>query len=547
MDRRPSQSNSSSSSAAHGDLASQLLAENFTDEQLSDFNLSSYPQVSKVRVSNTCDAVISQNLRGSAQDTIAAAEVGSSLIEEAIVNDRDIANSYKAASRRTQAQTPASFAIGEKRKTKKVLPLGSSEAMKYVRLQIEQVAAFEVSVLITGASGAGKEVIAQQIHAQSDRADMPFVAINCGAIPEELLESEMFGHEKGAFTGAIAARMGRFEMAQGGTLFLDEIGDMPLLMQVKLLRVLQEKCFERIGGNKSIKSDVRIIAATHRDLSAFIEAGKFREDLFYRLNVFPVHVLPLNDRKEDLDELLAYFIGGLDKRLRFSVSGEIMSILHQYHWPGNVRELQNLVQRLSIIAQHAEVTLRDLPEQIIAATTKAMQQHQSDVAHLGGSRLMPEVAQREAISTRINNAHFDTPYIPNHVYADQTEVAPEFDQPALNRVNPSDIIDSAYAPSFNRIKTEALQEKASDRERVYEKMTLDVGSDITEAQVLDVALAAQLGTEGVDLKVLLQEIEVSYILKSLDKTGGVVAKAARLLKLRRTTLVEKMKKLNITV
>ncbi len=240
---------------------------------------------------------------------------------------------------------------------------GNSHPIREVRRLIEQVADFDTNVLITGQSGTGKELVARTIHELSDRADKPFVPINCGAIPADLLESELFGHEKGAFTGAISARTGRFELAEGGTLFLDEIGDMSLDMQVKLLRVLQERTFERVGSGKSQRCDVRIVAATHRDLPAAVEAGEFREDLFYRLNVFPIEMPPLYRRVSDLpqllDELLIAHRGAQQGELR--VSPEAIQVLANYSWPGNIRELSNLVERLAIIKPEGVIGVEDLP------------------------------------------------------------------------------------------------------------------------------------------------------------------------------------------
>jgi sigma-54 specific flagellar transcriptional regulator A len=240
---------------------------------------------------------------------------------------------------------------------------GTSESIRGVRALIEQVADFETNVLITGQSGTGKELVARTIHALSDRKDGPFVPINCGAIPAELLESELFGHQKGAFTGAIAARIGRFELADGGTLFLDEIGDMSLDMQVKLLRVLQERSFERVGSNKTIRCNVRIVAATHRDLPAAVKSGEFREDLYYRLNVFPIEMPPLFKRVSDLplllDELLQTHTGNDKNELRISAAA--MQALANYRWPGNIRELSNLVERLAIIKPKGSIELDDLP------------------------------------------------------------------------------------------------------------------------------------------------------------------------------------------
>ena len=242
--------------------------------------------------------------------------------------------------------------------------VGVSAEMAAIRRLVQQVAPSDASVLILGESGTGKEVVARGIHEASPRAAGPFVPVNCGAIPGELLESELFGHEKGAFTGAISSRRGRFELAAGGTLFLDEIGDMPLSMQVKLLRVLQERCFERVGGNTTQNSDVRVIAATHQDLEARVDDGAFRMDLFYRLNVFPIEMPPLRARVADIPALAQRFARALQDERRASVhiSDEAMGCLLAYPWPGNVRELGNLVERLAILYPDAEVGAADLPE-----------------------------------------------------------------------------------------------------------------------------------------------------------------------------------------
>lgn len=241
---------------------------------------------------------------------------------------------------------------------------GTSKGIKKVRRMVEKVADTEANVLIIGNSGTGKEVVARNIHYHSSRRNKPFVPINCGAIPSELLESELFGHEKGAFTGAITARQGRFEMAEEGTLFLDEIGDMSLSMQVKLLRVLQERTFERVGSNKSIEANVRIIAATHVDLEDAIAAGKFREDLYYRLNVFPIEMPALNERIEDLPLLIHDLVERLkhENSVDIGLTAAAVESLVQYGWPGNVRELANLIERLSILYPGAVVDVQDLPE-----------------------------------------------------------------------------------------------------------------------------------------------------------------------------------------
>ena len=244
-------------------------------------------------------------------------------------------------------------------------PLGTSKAQLKVRELIAQVAQHDTLVLIQGESGSGKEVVARSIHEASPRADRPFIPVNCGAIPADLLESELFGHEKGAFTGAIASRKGRFEMAEGGTLFLDEIGDMSLPMQVKLLRVLQERCFERVGSNQTIRCNVRILAATHRNLEAMIHEGTFRHDLYFRLNVFPVEVPPLREHLDDMPQLIRHFLAGFEARGMNPprLSRGAMEALTDYPWPGNVRELENLLERLSITHPGKLVGASDLPAQ----------------------------------------------------------------------------------------------------------------------------------------------------------------------------------------
>jgi transcriptional regulator with PAS, ATPase and Fis domain len=244
---------------------------------------------------------------------------------------------------------------------------GRSEPMMQIFKTIEKVAKSDSTVIVYGESGTGKELVARAIHANSDRRNGSIVAVNCGAIPEELLESELFGHEKGAFTGAIRSRAGRFELAQGGTIFLDEIGDMSPSLQVKLLRVIQEKTFERVGGVKTIKADVRIISATNQDLEKAVEEKRFRDDLFYRVNVIPIHIPPLRERKEEIPVLLHHFLEKFNKCSHGNVTGispEAMQFFLDYPWPGNVRELQNLVERIVVIKETGEVGVDDLPEKM---------------------------------------------------------------------------------------------------------------------------------------------------------------------------------------
>ena len=327
--------------------------------------------------------------------------------------------------------------------------VGVSPAIQGVRGFVDRVARTDATVLVLGETGTGKEVVARNIHYRSERSDQPFVAVNCGAIPPDLLESELFGHEKGAFTGAISARQGRFELAQGGTLFLDEIGDMPLMMQVKILRVLQERTFERVGSNKSMTADVRIIAATHRDLEVMIREGKFREDLYYRLNVFPIEMPSLKDRIEDLPYLIEDIIARMAAEGRETVrlSPAAIKVLGQYPWSGNVRELANLMERLTILHPFGDVDVADLPPK-----------------YLEGAGV-------------------------------------EVDQPA------SPPLMAAAA----------------------------AGSDLL-----------RLPPGGIDLKEHLGMLETTLIRQALDECDGVVARAAKLLGMRRTTLVEKMRKYDIS-
>ena len=245
--------------------------------------------------------------------------------------------------------------------------IGQSEPMRGVYDVIEKVADTPSTVLITGESGTGKELIARALHENSSRKDKPFVSVNCAAIPPDLLESELFGYEKGAFTGAVSSKPGRFELADGGTLFLDEIAEIPVSMQVKLLRALQEQQFERVGGIKTITVDSRLVAATNRDLKASIAEGGFREDLYYRLNVVHVHLPPLRDRPSDIPLLLEHFVQKFNEKLSRSMTGfedSAIKQLFRYGWPGNIRELENVVERCMIFAEDGEVGPQHLPAEV---------------------------------------------------------------------------------------------------------------------------------------------------------------------------------------
>jgi len=336
---------------------------------------------------------------------------------------------------------------------------GQSKAIVSIRKLIAQVAGSDATVLILGESGTGKEVIARALHDASIRGAKPFVPVNCGAIPGELLESELFGHEKGAFTGAFSSRQGRFELAEGGTLFLDEIGDMPMSMQVKLLRVLQERTFERVGSNRTVHCDVRIIAATHRHLENEIKNNRFREDLFYRLNVFPIDVPALRERAEDVPLLVKDLIARLEAANRGSVrlTNAALAVLMQYEWPGNVRELANLIERLAIIFPKGLVDVADLPEKF-------------------------------------------------HKYEVPAELLGE---------------------------TDAAMEDETEGDEQLDVVGVFEGSHTS---------LAQLPEQGIDLKEYLNVLEVDLIRQALNECNGVVAHAAKRLNMRRTTLVEKLRK-----
>jgi DNA-binding NtrC family response regulator len=253
--------------------------------------------------------------------------------------------------------------------------VGDSENMQDVFRLVEKIANKDSKVLIYGESGTGKELVARAIHFNSDRKQRPLIPVNCGAIPEELLESELFGHERGAFTGATRTRIGRFELGNGGTIFLDEIGDMSPSLQVKVLRVLQEHEFERVGGMKTIKVDIRVIAATNKDLEKNMADGKFREDLFYRLNVIPIQLPPLRQRKSDIPLLVSHFIQQYNSKKRHNIVGvspEAMQLLQAYDWPGNVRELENMIERIVILKGDGMIQPDDLSQKVYASTPRSV-------------------------------------------------------------------------------------------------------------------------------------------------------------------------------
>ncbi|TLS68961.1 sigma-54-dependent Fis family transcriptional regulator [Mariprofundus erugo] len=277
--------------------------------------------------------------------------------------------------------------------------IGQCDAIQKLGNTIRLLANSDSTVLITGESGCGKEVLAKSLHKSGTRSSKPMVSINCGAIPEELLESELFGHVKGAFTGAVRARPGRFEIANGGTIFLDEIGDMSAKLQVKLLRVLQERCFEPVGSQQSIHVDVRVIAATHRDLEEEIAAGRFREDLYYRLNVIPLMLPPLRNRGEDVLLLTNHFLSRFNEEKGASITGmseEVKRTMLNYQWPGNVRELQNLIERVTTLKRVGIIELEDLPSRMISDKDRVLQSFQMDMDNAEGIDLKSTVDEFES-------------------------------------------------------------------------------------------------------------------------------------------------------
>ncbi len=293
--------------------------------------------------------------------------------------------------------------------------IGHSKAMLELKEQINLVAPTDAWVLITGENGTGKELVAQTIHSLSKRAAHALVAVNCAAIPEDLIESELFGHEKGAFTGATVMKKGRFDQANGSTLFLDEIGDMSLKTQAKVLRALQEQSFERVGGSKLIKVDVRIIAATNKDIEAEISKGNFREDLYYRLNVIPIEVPALRDRKEDIPHLLSAFIAEFaakTNKKNIDVSSDVVSVLVDYEWPGNVRELCNLSERLVILCKEGSVTLKDLPASYLKKNVSE-----------AFSRINRQSAWEEEADFRTAKALFEKEYLSRKLMENQWNVS----------------------------------------------------------------------------------------------------------------------------
>jgi len=387
--------------------------------------------------------------------------------------------------------TATAEALSHNRVNLEQVLVGAGGAIANLRSLVAQVAPKMANVLLQGESGTGKEVVARAIHDCSTRSRAPFVAVNCGAIPAELLESELFGHEKGAFTGAVAARKGRFELAEGGTLFLDEIGDMPFDMQVKLLRVLQERTFERVGGTKVQKANVRIVAATHQNLEGKVESGDFRMDLYYRLNVFPIDVPPLRDRPEDIPLLAQRFIDLQQEQSdeAISLSRDALTQLCQCEWQGNIRELGNLIERLTILYPGEVVDTQKLPGRYAASQADWVQTPRHDP---------------EAIAKFID------------------DLFKGMDDSAQEKV--------AVLPT-------PVDNNAEDLSGLF--ATVDQLPPVTP-HVVDFTIG------DIDLKQHLAEIEKDLIFAALEHSDWVNAQAAKRLNLQRTTLVEKMRKYDVS-
>jgi DNA-binding NtrC family response regulator len=354
--------------AANGMEASQLLSHRgfslvITDERMPGMN--GIELVRWMREKSPETPIIVLTAYGSIQTAVEAIKLGA---EEYLIKPLKSPEELRiVVGKVLRSRTMRDRSLLHQEETEAALPLdvvAESESMRRIFQLADQVAQQSTTVLLTGESGTGKEVVARFIHGRSPRRDHAFVAVNCSAIPETLLESELFGHEKGSFTGAVQTRRGRFELADGGTLFLDEIAEMGADLQAKLLRVLQNQQFERIGGDRTMTVDVRVIAATNKDLAQSIANGSFREDVYYRLNVFPIHIPPLRERRDDILPLAKSFLKSLATRMGkpvHSISPEAMELLRSYDWPGNARELANAIERALIVSQSATIDIDNLP------------------------------------------------------------------------------------------------------------------------------------------------------------------------------------------
>ena len=391
--------------------------------------------------------------------------------------------------------------------------LGSSKAITSLRALIRQCADSNAPVLIRGESGVGKELVCRELHNHSPRYSQRLVAINCGAIPAQLLESELFGHKKGAFTGASCDRKGRFELANNGTLFLDEIGDMPLELQVKFLRVLEERQIEPVGSNSAIDIDVRVVAATHRDLTRMIEEGTFREDLYYRLNVIPLKVPRLGDRRDDVAELFDFFAAKFAAGRR-PVRLSLMSrhIMEDYTWPGNVRELSNFVQRLSVLFPGQLIDLTKIPEEFIPGEMLAILDGLSErLGEFEPAATDPDAAREEL---------------------DEAEALASFGRSGFD-----DLASTLEGIKKGELESQELEEFLDEDA----EGTTNFESIIRLSEKMEA-----LPASGLPTKDLLNRLEANLIRTALAQTKGNVSHAAGLLQLGRTTVIQKMAKYEIS-
>jgi sigma-54 specific flagellar transcriptional regulator A len=433
--------------------------------------------------------------------------------------------------------------------------IGQSQATQFLRELIQTLSASSSTALITGESGTGKELVAQALHHQGPRATGAFVPINCGAIPRDLIESELFGHRKGAFTGAVGDRLGRFELAHGGTLFLDEIGDLPMDMQVKLLRVLQERCILPVGASREVPIDVRVVAATHKKLEDEVAAGRFREDLYYRINVLPITTTPLRERPDDIAALLQFYadrhvLPGA-RAVRFAP--DMLQMMQAYHWPGNVRELSNLVDRFSTLYPSQTLQVHTVPSCMLPSGLAVLQavrigQQTSAVANALSAMFTPEPIQAAGSSVSLADApvaqHAPEQGLsgasfhaaPDRVHLSNPEPAPwlHADDPLAHLFGADGLADGLPPPA-----------RAMSSPAPFTPVNVSASNDEMNA-VEEVILLAQgiqsLPPDGLSLKQHLIDIERSLIEQALSRTQGNVSQTAKLLQLQRTTLIEKINK-----
>jgi len=410
------------------------------------------------------------------------------------------------------------------------LIIGDSQATLFLRDLIKTLSASASTALITGESGTGKELVAQSLHMQGPRASGPFVPINCGAIPRDLIESELFGHRKGSFTGAVSDRLGRFELAHGGTLFLDEIGDLPMDMQVKLLRVLQERCILPVGASKEVPLDVRVVAATHKKLEAEVEAGRFREDLYYRINVLPVTTTPLSERPSDVAALLHFYAEkhALPHIRAVRFSPEMMQLLQTYTWPGNVRELSNLVDRFSTLYPAQVLHVQTVPACMMPLGMAALQaEWLAKHGQTAPATFQPSMEDSVAVSQVVALAEDELLFgLPKGA---ETLGASPFDR----EDDPMSHLLSSPSGSFSMpVKAFSPAPLSASNDEINE----------VEQAILLAQGIQTLPPEGMSLKQHLVEVERSLIEQALARTQGNVSQTAKLLQLQRTTLIEKINK-----